>query len=237
MTAPYFSRIKHPGVVTGLATEAGCFPTHITRLHGVGLAAARTNSQILVRQQHDLLISAGLAGGLDPDLTCGCLIIGTSILSGEKDDHARIECDPEIAQTLISRMTQIPGEEIAIRQGVILSTPGIITRPEDKSRLYRQTGAVAVDMESYAVGTIAREAGKPVAVLRVITDTADQIVPPSAQAALSSSSSTGHSGIQIVPLLETLIRQPGEITDLIRLAKQTRKALKTLRRCGVILAD
>ena len=219
--------------MTGLASEASCFPAPITRLHGVGLAAARINSQTLVNQNHDLLISAGLAGGLAPDLPCGCLVIGQSVLSAE---NVPIPCDPEIVNILKIRMATILDDTIPIRQGMIVSTPNIIADPEEKSRLHGETAAVAVDMESQAVGEIARKTGTPLAILRVIVDTANQTIPASAQAALNTTPSVKTS-IRIMPLLGRLIRNPGEITELIQLAVQTRQALKTLHRCGSMLAD
>ncbi len=231
MTLSYFSRFKRPGVVTGLAAEAACFPAPITRLHGVGLANARINSQILIKQQHDLLISAGLAGGLAADLPCGALIIGRGVLSAE---NIRLPCDLDIAETLANHMAVILGDVVPIQQGVVVSTPDIIAYPEDKSRLHRETGAVAVDMESGAVAQVAQEVGKPLAVLRVIADTADQTVPPSAQAMINP---TAKTSIQIISLLTALMHNPGEISGLIRLAMQTRRALKTLRRCGDMLAN
>jgi nucleoside phosphorylase len=50
-----------------------------------------------------------------------------------------------------------------------------------KRALRAETGALAVDMESHVAARVAARRGLPFAVVRVISDSADEALPPAAQ--------------------------------------------------------
>src|SRR5262249_24085631 len=59
----------------------------------------------------------------------------------------------------------------------LISEDRVIVTAEQKHTLYDQTGASAVDMEAAAVERKARDWGVPFRCIRVVSDTADQVMP------------------------------------------------------------
>lgn len=62
-------------------------------------------------------------------------------------------------------------------QGLIHTATEVVATPEDKARLWEETGCWVVDMECEAVAAKAAEAGVSFSVLRVVSDTAGDAVP------------------------------------------------------------
>ena len=80
-------------------------------------------------------------------------------------------------------------------------------------------------MESHAVAAVATEACIPFLVLRALADPADQVVPQVAREALRPD-----GGIRIRATFGGLLRQPGDLMALLRLARQSGLALAALER-------
>jgi adenosylhomocysteine nucleosidase len=92
-----------------------------------------------------------------------------------------------------------------------------------KAAARRETGAVAVDMESSAVAEVAVASHVPFLAVRVIVDTALDSIPESVTAA-------GASGqVRIARLLTGLARSPGDIMALVRLSRRYGVAIRSLR--------
>ena len=103
---------------------------------------------------------AGLCGAVDPDLRAGDIVLATELRS---EETGAIAC-PDSA--LLAEPLRRLG--LTARIGPVYCSPKILTREERVA--LRDTGVLAVDMES---AWIARAAGeRPVAVLRVVVDTA-----------------------------------------------------------------
>lgn len=93
-----------------------------------------------------------------------------------------------------------------------------------KRRLHAETGAVAVDLESGAVAAVAARHGLPFAALRVICDPAGRALPPAALIALDRQGRIGP-----LRILTSLLRRPGQVADLLRLAGDAKMAQDALR--------
>jgi adenosylhomocysteine nucleosidase len=206
------NRPRTPGFLVGFAAEA-----RIARRSGwpVGIGggssegAARAAEQ-LVRNGAAGLVSFGLAGGLDPSLPAGTLIVADAVVSGGKTWRA----DPE----LIMRLGGSTGHRC-------LSVKHIVASSAEKQRLWRDTGASAVDMESDAAATIAGAAGIPFAVLRAICDTAERELPPAALVALDAAGRLAFARVAWSVL--TVPKQIGALTALARASMAARKALRS----------
>jgi adenosylhomocysteine nucleosidase len=96
-------------------------------------------------------------------------------------------------------------------------------RVADKSRAWKETGALAVDLESAVVARIASEAGIPFLVARTIADTAFRELPPAALIPLSEAGTPN-----LARVLGSVLRRPRQIGTLIGLALETRMALLAL---------
>lgn len=199
------------GIVVGMAAEA-----RIARrlgwkvaIGGGTAAGAEAAARSLLTQGAASLISCGLAGGLDPTLHPGTIIVANAVLS----DDERYSTEPEL-----SRLLQGPTPHL------LLSTKSIAATTADKHRLWQQTGAAAVDQESGAVARVASLHDLPFAVLRVICDPADRSLPPAALAALDP-----HGAISIQRVLASVMRHPGQLPTLMRLAADAAAAQRSLR--------
>jgi 4-hydroxy-3-methylbut-2-enyl diphosphate reductase len=160
---------NHPFVVvTALRSEraalAGTMPH--ARIERCGMGPARVEEWMpKLEALHPAVVAvAGVAGGLDPRLRAGDIVVATEV----RDEQGRAVL--RAAAPLVAELRRLG---LRVYTGPIVSTPHIVGGAEERSRL-AATGAIAVDMESAAVvRTLAeRESKVPIAVLRVIVDTA-----------------------------------------------------------------
>jgi len=105
------------------------------------------------------VMSAGYAGGLDPALPAGALVL------------AENGSDPKLLASARSIL-----KERACTGLLATSTQMQETR-EAKARLAKATGAIAVDMETEAIARECRDRGVPLLSLRVISDAAGEELP------------------------------------------------------------
>ena len=193
--------------IVGMRAEA-----RIARRLGV-VAIGAASAEEAARRGASALISFGLAGGLDPALPPGTLVVAATVvtLAGE-----RFAAAPALIASL--------GGASA---GAILASPGIVGGASEKARLFATTGAVAVDMESGAVARAAARHGIPFAVLRAIADPAGRDLPPAARAAFDPA-----GGIAYIRLIASLAANPAQLPALIALGRETRAAMRALRRAA-----
>jgi adenosylhomocysteine nucleosidase len=184
---------------------------------GIGPAAATVGARRLLAAGARALLSWGLAGGLDPSLEAGTLVLPRKVISPE----GRV-------LTTSAAWRERVNEVIVARQrtscGSLLTCREPLGSAAAKALAFRETGAVAVDMESSAVAEVASAEGLPFLVVRAIVDPAQDAVP---QVALSVTRA-GQDGLQVGRLLAALARTPSELTALIRLARHYRNASRAL---------
>jgi adenosylhomocysteine nucleosidase len=161
------------------------------------------------------VISFGLAGALSPLLKVGDSIIAERVLSG---GH-QWRCDEAWRVALAAKLPDA-------HQGPVVASDRIVESPERKSALYAKTGALAVDMESAVAARFAQARKLPFAVLRVISDDANHVLPP---AALSAMKPDG--GIAVGRVLASLLRHPLQLPALVRTGRTSNKAFQELLRC------
>ena len=100
-------------------------------------------------------MSFGIAGGLDPALSPGRLIVATAVIDGQ---GGKIECHGAWRDELIAALASLSplAAPLAGRDGAIVTVA-------EKALLHARHGAAAVDMESHAVARVAARAGLPFA--------------------------------------------------------------------------
>lgn len=121
---------------------------------GAGPEAAARHIARVLAEKPALVIATGFAGGLDPALRTGDVVVSSNFSS----------------PALVTRL------------GLVSSGPfAHADRPVEtiaaKSALARATGAVAVDMESQPIAAACTRAGVPLLVVRVISDPAGEDLP------------------------------------------------------------
>jgi adenosylhomocysteine nucleosidase len=154
------------------------------------------------------VVSFGFAGGLDPALRPGAVIIPTSVLSGATTYSA----DPALAE----RFGGLTGHRLIAGRVAAVDAA-------TKSYLHATTQAHAIDLESGSVARIALAHGLPFVVVRAISDSAATSLPPAALLALD-----GQGRINLIRVLGSLLRQPSQLPSLLRLASDAARARRAL---------
>lgn len=123
---------------------------------GIGEQAAQRAAELAVTYaQPELLVNAGLVGGISPRLKVG--------------DVGRIK---QIVEAPSGMRFETGGGEW------VLVTGATISGPEAKQRLHTQYGADVVDMEAAAVARVAQRHGLKLVIIKSVSDVADFVLPP-----------------------------------------------------------
>ncbi len=217
------------GVVAALEAEARAFGPAVRRrdgisalgdgtllaVSGMGAALATIAARSLADAGVSALMSFGLAGGLDPVLAAGSIVLPSEVICR---DGARFPTSAEWRGQLALAI----GEHHTVVTGALLSSGAPIDAVAAKSAAFRDTGAVAVDMESAGVAQLAAARHLPFIAVRVIVDTAVDALPRAVMAA-------GRGGQVSIPrLIAGLAAAPRDLPALIRLARRYRAATRSL---------
>lgn len=173
------------------------------------------------------IFSFGCAGGLDPGLAPGTVVLATGVHTPE----GYLAADPAWLEALMRVLPDAAAGELVGLDAPVLAAAG-------KRALWHGSGARIADMESHAAVLAARRHGLPFAACRVVLDPAWRDVPPCALAGLRED-----GGTALGPLLRALAgppgfaRQLGPLCALARDAWTVRRALRRVRaRLGPRLA-
>lgn len=147
---------------------------------GIGKVNAAMCSTLLIdRFNPDLVISTGVAGGID-----SCLDVMDVVVSNQTVYHdmwcgpgevwgavqglaERFDSDKEVVEVALSLKT-----DVQIRKGLICTGDIFVTKSEDKDRIKSLfPEALAVDMESCAIAQVCYLRKVPFVSFRIISDT------------------------------------------------------------------
>jgi adenosylhomocysteine nucleosidase len=214
-------------IVTGLQSEARIAAGSGMTVICCSSNPAQLRSQLATFDHASVrgIISFGIAGGLDPSLEAGDLVVASEVVAGS----SRWATARALSENLLDG-TKIGRRRIV--SGVMAGAEEIVLEPRDKLALYRQTGAIAVDMESHIAAAYAASVGLPFAALRVINDPASRTLP-----ALTLNALKPNGDIDLRKILHGIARQPSVIFSLMRCAHDFNRASGTLRRCRSLLLD
>jgi nucleoside phosphorylase len=220
--------ISHRRVETSgqLRLSKGFIGSRPVSLVKTGIGAEGFIAQLdehLARTGYDALLIAGLAGGLNPGIKSGEVVIYDSCLSiaGPKHEVTSIDCDSTLVSSIAAGL-RAGGFAPHLERGVTVGS--MITDSRAKTEMGARLCAAAVDMESFMVLASARQAGVPAAVLRVVLDEAS-LDTPDFNAVLTAEG-------RLVPwhLTRQLMRRPFSalrfIARLPRAHRMLRKALQ-----------
>ena len=216
------------GIITGLVSETDCLggiadPAFCrVRCAGADGERAAALSKELVRQGCAALLSFGVAGGLDPRLPSGHLVLAERVVG----DGQYFDSDA----SWVARARAMLAVAMPVTVGTLIGVKGPVASADDKQQLYAATGAAAVDMESHAVAAAARERGLPFLAIRVIADTASQSVPRWLPAVIDEK-----GGVALSVFFKGLAAHPADLAGVFRLAGANRRSLDSLRRAAALL--
>jgi adenosylhomocysteine nucleosidase len=183
---------------------------------GIGLPAAAAAADALVDAGVSSLMTFGMAGGLDPRLATGTLLLPRAVLTADGERFATAEAWREQLCASLAAHGRI-------EQGELLTSAFAIATVADKAAAQRSSGAVAVDMESVAVARVALRHELPFVCVRVVVDAAADALPRTVVAASRA------GGVRVARLLLGLVRAPGDIGGLLGLMGRYRVAMRVLK--------
>ncbi len=211
------------GAVVGLKSEARLATRLGFRAAAGGGTEAGTRSAIasLIAGGATALMSFGIAGALAPGLQSGTLILPTLV----RDRHGNSWAVDRLWRASLLSASRPP--YLVVDEGDLLGAETIAATASEKARLYREIGAVAVDLESHHAAMEAQARGLPLIVVRAIADGPEDTLPSAALLPLRAG-----GGVDLPAVLASVAARPQQIPALIALARASAHAMKVLRAVG-----
>lgn len=160
-----------------------------------------------------LVVSAGTCGALAPHLDEGDLVV------------------PEVVLGPSGRRYVVPERAGLEPMGTLLTVADVVETPAGKARLWRQTAALAVDMESAMIVEWAATLGVPAAVVRGVADTAASGVPAAFARVLDE-----HGRVRVGRALRVVLARPRALSEALALRRGTAAALRSVAGALRVLA-
>jgi adenosylhomocysteine nucleosidase len=190
------------------------------RLNGIRVAsvesgagvknAARATRALIDGHSPAWIIACGFAGGLRDELKLGDIVVADAVASRSgtaiETPHGMI-ADPAHG----------------LHVGKLLTADSIVRFVSEKRALAEEVGAIACDMESYAVAEVCRESKIPLMIVRSVTDDLSADLPAEVHALLASSGA-GRLGATV----GALWNRPESVKDLWKLREHATGAARRL---------
>lgn len=183
--------------VGAVAERVGPFTLHRARLDdvpvllatcGIGKVQAAALTQALLDRGAAAVLFTGVAGGVDPTLRVGDLVVAADALQHDVDvtalgyalgqvpgyDAVRWVADADLRDRVeAAARTVAAAEGVRVVVGTVASGDRFVADPEGVARLRSAFGAACAEMEGAAVAQVCAAWGVPWAIVRSISDTAD----------------------------------------------------------------
>jgi adenosylhomocysteine nucleosidase len=221
---------RRVGVVTGLvmeariiakaANEGGHHRPHL-KIAGPGAPTAQVTVDRLIAEGAEAILSFGLAGGLDPSIPPGALIVPEGVLLPESDGLKVLETDRRWRNRLVNLLSS--GSEV--RENPLLCSFEPVLGVADKAKLHQDSEAGAVDMESALIARAAANRSVPFLALRAVSDCAATAIPAAAASAM-----TPGGRLNIWPIIVALATGQLNLLDLLHVGRQSQLAAGNLSR-------
>ena len=202
------SRVGDLTVYTGRVGEVDIVVTQV----GVGPASSRrVTERALSHFPVDHVLVSGIAGGLDPDLTIGTVVV------------------PEVVMDVGSgrRYHSAPMEGVE-RRGLIAAADHLIMDETQLADLQAQ-GVVAMEMESSGVAAACESAGVPWTTFRVIADRPDEGLTDDVIMSLLRPDGT----VDVAAAVRLMMLHPSRIPGMVRLARDSSRAASKAARVAL----
>jgi 4-hydroxy-3-methylbut-2-enyl diphosphate reductase len=202
-----------PTVATGLSVFEAQIGATCVRVVTSGIGAP--NAATLVKAIHaggaDVIVVAGVGGGLKPEHAAGEILVPRRVRSGHGGRDTVVN----------GRLLSVAADAGATIVEAFVSVDRIVARAEEKARLGRQGDVV--DMESLAVLGEAESLRLPAVAIRVVADTASEDLPMDFMRAIRPD-----GAIHARAVLLEIISHPARWPAIVRFGLSNRRALTRL---------
>ena len=202
-------RVPHPSVRIHRGQFAGV-PAAVCLVGTGAIRARRGLGAVQAALSPTAVAVCGVAAALAPDLQRGEVVVASQVL-----DSAGAAFTPT------STGTDLPAGSPPARHGSILTVDQVLVSAEHKSAAARS--AIAADMETAAISSMAEAAGLPWCALRAISDIADETLPIDFNRCLDNLGS-----VHIPRVVAATLARPTAIPALARLGRNTSLACAAL---------
>ncbi|PYM15881.1 MAG: hypothetical protein DMD81_13920 [Candidatus Rokuibacteriota bacterium] len=181
------------------------FRSDVLEVASVGLRAADIDARVAECRTPTLMIAAGACGALSPELREGALVVPETV-------------------TVPGSPALVTDDVPALRRaGSLVTVNSVVETATAKARLWRETGALAVDMESAPIVAWARQRRWLIAVLRGVSDTAARGVPADLAGVVDAG---GHLSARRA--VRVMLARPRAVSDAFVLCRGTATALRNV---------
>jgi adenosylhomocysteine nucleosidase len=190
--------------------------------------AIKAASCLLESTNVDLLISAGVAGGMRHGIKVGDLVVAERVGYSKQSDfeceklqlESDFVCKKEIVQ--LARQFNIDPKP-KLHFGNLLTVDKVISLASTKRKIGEQNSFLAVEMESAAVAEVASKNGVEFAAIRSISDDIDDDLHLDYDNIISD-----EGKVKVTSIALGVLKNPQKLALLSRLNKQTKCAAKSL---------
>ena len=209
-----------------IETATGVHPQVEFRVLGVGPERAGASLTALLENNGsdvDGVLVFGVAGGVNPDLETGDLLLADryALQDGAAQGAGRaIRPNPEMRQTAQQAALDL---SVPIFDGGSLTVDHLVAEPQERKDLLAQYQINSVNMEDYRAAEAAQKAGVPFLSVRVVLDTASQVLPGYLPGLAKSR----------YKVFTNVILQPWRIPTMLRLRGQLRLCQAVLTNFGL----
>ena len=185
-------------------------------------------SCLLESTKVDLLISAGVAGGIRHGLNVGDLVVAERVGYTRQNDldgeELQLESDFVCKEEIVQLARRCSNDlESKLHFGNLLTVDKVISQASTKRRIGEQDSFLAVEMESAAVGEVACEKGVEFAAIRSISDDIEDDLHLDYDNIISD-----EGKVKVTSIALGVLKNPQSLALLSRLNKQTKRAAKSL---------
>lgn len=206
--------------------RAGDVTVRVVRT-GIGARRAEAAARQARGDGTRVFLGTGCAGGLSPGLAPGDLVCATSLV----DAHGRpVAASGTRCGVALRRWAAARG--LALHAGCCVSVTEPLGTVTGKVEMNRTLGAIAVDMEAAAIGSVAAATGVEFIGVRTILDPVDMALPD-----LGAAGDDGGEASVLRPLVTHVLRNPGTLREIARLAAMRRVARGALEHFFRVFVD
>ncbi len=187
--------------------------------HGIGhrRAAETARRAFDLMPGAELVIGTGVVGALSSGLKPGDLVLCDRVLTidagGGVAEQVTVASDAHLRAT--GRALASAG--IAYSTGAILTSHRVLATGAEKRRAKESTGAIAVDMETAAIGAEAAVRGLPFVAIRAVLDEVDEEI-------VGAEMADENGNVRPLAATSYLLRNPGAMLKLPRMIRNLSRA-------------